>query len=126
MAPTREKADLPKGAREIYDRGYADGFAAARSGGAAPRPSTAHSSAVDQVLTALYVSGAAHLRLTPDRDGKVVHYKAAIQTFTWPKHYVYYRANHGEPPHRSLEGLLTKVDAVFAGALKPSPDDWRG
>lgn len=122
MAQTREKAELPRGLKEAYQKGVEDGRRqASLDAGLAYRTGDGTCDAC-AALIRLMGSGLRHVRLTAHDDGKTVYAKAAIQTFQWERHYVLYTGVNWPSPLDYLSGLLKRVDLVDAGRLRPSPD----
>lgn len=124
MTTERKEKTIPKAMRQYYDQGFHDGLAAARNGAVSVDQKHGKPSVTEGLLLAILGSGVANIRITPEDAGRVHHCKASIQTVAWPKHYVYYRADHYEPPRAFLAGFLDKIDKFWSGELKPSPDRW--
>ena len=125
MPRQSEKGKVPQHVRDAYDRGFADGLRQQAlplgPGLAAPVGPCPACHALSTLAT--YPLG--HIRLSYQDTGKVVYAKAAIRTSQWPKHYVLYTGTNYSSPADHLPGLLDKVEAVYEGRLRPSPDEYR-
>lgn len=62
-------------------------------------------------------------RGSPDKNGKVNHFKWKFNSTRWPNHYVYTRVDVGDWSTGIIE-LQRKVTMVDAGVLIPTFDTW--
>lgn len=124
MAPTKEKAEVPRPVREAYQRGFNDGLRqVALDAGlvASPDPRPCNTCAALSQLTA---DSLRHIRFVAQDGGKTIYAKAGIATPQYPRHYLLYVATGYATPADFVPGLLDKVHAFHEGRLRPSPDTY--
>lgn len=74
-----------------------------------------------EALKAIAIYDEGWLRIVSHEMGKTLYYKFKFSRGKYQHSYVFYRSDDNDPS-RALWGLLGKIEAVYAGSLRPTPD----